>query len=181
MMNGRNQFQMLMMGQWMIQLSQSRKTSLVYYLVTNHHSHHPVTTTRLLHLSWNQHSYHPALQRELLLSWMRLPLTTLWHGVAQPLIHKWNNKKSILRLYPTRPYAQERHHLPNSGGTRLLLYYVQVDSTVSDYINALEAESQGVYKTCLMECQRRFVDDHKRVQEEGRPVQVFSPPPLTDW
>jgi hypothetical protein len=24
-----------------------------------------------------------------------------------------SNKKSILRLYPTRPEAQERHHLPN--------------------------------------------------------------------
>jgi hypothetical protein len=57
----------------------------------------------------------------------------------------------------------------------------QVDSTVSDYINALDAESQEVYKTCLMEFQRRFVNDHKKAQEEGRPVQVFSPPPLTDW
>jgi hypothetical protein len=35
-----------------------------------------------------------------------------------------NNIKSILRLYPTRPSAQERHHLPSSRGTRLLLYYV---------------------------------------------------------
>jgi hypothetical protein len=41
-----------------------------------------------------------------------------------------NSKKSILRLYPTRPKAQERHHLPNSRGTRLLLYYVLTGRSV---------------------------------------------------